>query len=134
MVSILVIVDLPFRHICAISFTLLPLVSILVIVDLPFRPWEEPSFCSAIKFQSLLLWICLSDRAAFFIYSSKSMFQSLLLWICLSDAIDYKRIAHGPHVSILVIVDLPFRLFSKAEIKQLVLFQSLLLWICLSDI
>ena len=85
-------------------------------------------------FQSLLSWICLSDRVSPRRIVVAPGFQSLLSWICLSDATtkkDARRV--GEFQSLLSWICLSDAASTPTD-RDPSLFQSLLSWICLSDL
>ena len=61
------------------------------------------------------------------------MFQSLFCWICLLDERYNRNPISGGHVSILVLLDLPFGPIFPYSSNPTSVFQSLFCWICLLD-
>ena len=124
-VSILVMMDLPFwlERLGLVKWQNTK-VSILVMMDLPFWLYSIwVSFLIAFQFQSLLWWICLFDLNACscsaWIFPScfnpcYDGFAFLTSWSFLKH--------HTKHVSILVMMDLPFWLYHFAW--------NILVWSC----
>ena len=87
----------------------------------------------AAQFQSLFYWIYLSKEVCEVFNVREFLFQSLFYWIYLSKCFIAYNVRNATGVSILVLLDLPFKDSPRRlNISLLRLFQSLFYWIYLS--